>query len=246
MTTYLARQLRFDLRSIAQRMSSLLIVVFWSLFCVVGIIGLAAQDVRAGHLDGLSDRLVSQGYALLLAGSLIGAFLVTEEDRWHSFAQSLRIAGSRETLLASKLAGAALVGLIVGIYAVVLALVTTWLVLDARSLPFHVNGSTFEIAGGVLLVCVTATVVGLALGLIVRTTTAALIVILFGRLGIEEGLLASYPKIGKWTFAGSQASVYRDAATEHLAFLPGLALMLAWMVGLLLVGRQLFLTRDLA
>src|SRR3954453_23738359 len=133
------RQTRFDIKSICLRRSSLLIVIGWSAFCILGIYGLANQEVKAGHVAGLVDRLLSQGYSLLLAGTLISAFVVTEEDRWQSFSQSLRISGGRRPLIASKLLTAVAVGAVIGVYAVALALVATSVVAHAKSVPVHLS-----------------------------------------------------------------------------------------------------------
>src|SRR3954451_18942699 len=139
MRTSVIRQTRFDIASICVRRSSFLIILGWSAFCILGIYGLAGQDVKSGHLAGLSDRLLSQGFSLLLAGTLVSAFVVTEEDRWQSFSQSLRISGGRRQLIASKLLTASIVGAVIGVYAVALALVATSVVAHAKSVPVHLS-----------------------------------------------------------------------------------------------------------
>ncbi|MFL6119115.1 ABC transporter permease [Actinophytocola sp.] len=198
-------------------------------FCVVW----AVVDV-ALWLGDRSDRDVEAAYAMAQQGYLfalvIGVLLVAGEYRHRTVTWALLVTPHRSRVVVAKLAACAVVGLVVGLAG---AAATGTYVFAATGL--FTAGVPLALLGSVVSTALW-TVLGGALGALVRNQTATVVGAFLWFFYAEWLLIALVPAVGRWTPSGAAKAVSgwtRDAMPVAGDLLP------MWAGGLLFLAYAL-------
>ncbi|WP_445402598.1 ABC transporter permease [Streptomyces sp. LE64] len=221
---------------------SLLLAAVGQLGAVYAEDGLAAPGAAA---DTTHRVLNMAGSSALFAG-LFGAVLVTAEFRSGAIGRTVLHAPGRSTVVTAKLVTATAAGLVFGLLAVAAALGVGALALSARDSALVLDGRGWRVAAAAVAVCGFAGLWGAAVGWVVRHQLVAVVgLLVWGTVG-QLMVLGRLPEAGRFLPEGAQHALLGDRLTFPDALpAPAGALVLAvWCAVLALVGRQLFLRRD--
>ncbi len=216
---------------------------------VAGSIGSAEQFDREAP-DYLRELVEAVGFAGLIS-LIMGLIVVTTEFRHGTMTPTLLAAPVRERVLASKVVAAALVALLFGLLALVVAgaIAIPWLTaLDADpALDGALARRTLATLLGVLLWAL----MGVAVGALVQSQVAALVgtlVWIFLGETLLLGLFSLLDVDGATKFLPFRALDSADGVggDELLDFWPGVGVSVAWMVLIGALGAWRLARRDIS
>lgn len=226
-----------------------LLSVRTGLYLLVGAIGLAV--VAAWSAQGQADRyfempLVEQQFMFLgtfvkLLVLVLGIRLVTDEYRYGTIMPTFAVTAKRSRVVAAKGFVAVVSGLALGIIAQATLVGTGWVIFDLAGHDLVIGSrGALAIFGGVAA-SVLWTVVGVGVGLIVKSTTAAIVGSFVWLMGLEEMLRSQIGDLG--TYLPGQAGVGlalapTDGGMGVSALTLGLYAAVAMGAGLLLTRRR--------
>ncbi len=166
---------------------------------------------------------------------VLGILGMTTEYRHQTITSTFLVTPRRGLVLLGKVKAFALIGIVQGIIAVVVAfgLALALLPLKAHA-PVPVS-SLWEIAGAVLLAFCVYGIVGVCVGALIRNQIAAIIAALVWMILVEPLVVAFLPAVGKWLPGGAVTSVlgassFAGGQASAATYLP------AWGGALLLAG----------
>lgn len=210
----------------------------WLLVAVglVSCAGWAALDVLVFLGDAPSAREVEGAYSMASQGYLfvlvVGVLVVAGEYRHRTVTWLLLVEPRRGRVLAGKLAACGVLGLAVGLAAVVVTTPVAAVLLAVAGHPVVTAGVPLALLGSVLST-VLWTMLGGALGALVRNQVAATVIAFVWFYYAEWALVMLVPAVGRWTPTGAAKAVSgwtRDAMPVAGELLP------MWLGGLLLLA----------
>lgn len=219
-------------------------------FCVAWTVaGVAVFDPHPSQAAIPTDqRLVNiyqmaqQGYPFVL---IIGVLGMTGEYRHRTITWAFLVSPVRERVLIAKAAAHALLGLLIGVAAAVATAVCAVALLGAAGKETFAPQVPLVLLGSVLST-VAYTLLGLALGALVRNQAAA-IAVAFGWFFYAEFLLLWFlPAVGRWLPSGAAKSMlgWQPDGNALLPVPGGVALSLGYVVVLGVVAHLVTLRRD--
>jgi len=189
-----------------------------------GTQGIPSLDTTAGVRNVFASASAS-GLLVLV----IGIVAATGEHRHGTITSTLLITPRPRSVLRAKTVAAATVGVGCGAAAAILTCAVAWPWLVQRHVhPSFVHDGASVLIGSILATALYA-VIGVALGTIVRSQTAALAAALVWMLIVENVVVGFATGIGRW-LPGGAASALTGSSTPHGGLLP------AWAGALLLAG----------
>jgi len=209
---------------------------------LAGVLGVAML-ATALHAFGLpADKLSAGGDQLqvfidvgsnmgMLFAALAGAMAFTGEIRHGTIRPTLIGTPQRRQVVAAKTAVNLVTGFLVGALASGAVAGAGTLFLRARGIDVHVAGADYwELVTGGAVAAALWSVIGLGVGTVVRSQVPSIVSLFVWVLFVENILLASFPKIGRFapgalarTMAG-QTSGTLDSAVLAALLLAGYAL----------------------
>jgi ABC-type transport system involved in multi-copper enzyme maturation permease subunit len=173
--------------------------------------------------------MAGQGYLLAM---VLGIMLAAGEYRHRTITWRLLVTPQRGRVIAAKLAACGIIGLLVGIAAaVVTPLVTAGLL--AGTGHTVVDAGVAAVLVGSVLGTALWTMLGAALGILIRHQAAAITVAFVWFYYAEWALVALVPAVGRWTPTGAAKAL---SGWNRVGLpVPG-ALLSAWAGGLLLLA----------
>ena len=207
-------------------------------------LGLPAARVTAGA-DQLGIFIDVGGNLGSLFAALVGAMAITGEVRYGTIRPTLLATPQRGRVLAAKSLVAVLVGVTFGALATALAGAAGSLFLDLRGITVDLSAGDYVllVAGGAAAAALWS-VIGLAVGSVVRSQVPTVVGIVVWLLFVENILIASIPRVGKFAPGALARAVEGSTnATLHSPAL-GVALLMLYAAGALAVGWRATTRRD--
>jgi ABC-2 type transport system permease protein len=241
-----SRTLRAELQRAVQGRQLASLAIGAVVLCLITSYALAAQ-AQAGT-STQTAALLTEGQVrswmmtFLLAG-IFGSMLFTRDVRTGALTRSV-LTSSRGLVFGAKVVVSAVAGLGFGALAAVMAWGTTYGIDTALGVPFAWTTEATEIVLGIVVCCVLAAVFGFFVGVVVRSGTVALLVLLLQTLLVDPGLQRIWPDVAKYLFTIALSSVYRDVLPDILPLAAGAAVAVAWVVVLGAVAWTRFNRKD--
>jgi hypothetical protein len=232
----------------------------WLLLTTLGFVLLSVlATVLTAGLEGAplqrdDPQLLARAVASASAGNVIllvlGILALTQEFRFGTATPSFLVTPRRGHVLAAKLVGVSLAGLLFALLSIAFALGVSWLLIAVRGDALVFDRTVVEVLLGVGLVLALYGPIGVAVGALIRNQIAAVVAALAWTFIAEQLLVALLPEVGKWTPGGASTAVLQlgDVATTRGDLLPvwgGALLLVAYAVVLSVVAARLTLRRDL-
>lgn len=135
------------------------------------VLDLASRAVQLDALNPLGASMGSGSIGVaLLAVTLLGVLAGTSDDRYGGIVGAVLASPKRFRIVAAKAGAVALVGAALGVVLALVSLVTLVITLATTGTPFVLGPADLAVRFGLGVLAVTAlAVIGLAIGLIVRT-----------------------------------------------------------------------------
>ena len=211
------------------------------------VISLNVSQDSASHASepGAQRGIVAFAAVSALIALIVGIVAAAGEFAHGTAAHTFLAAPVRERVVAAKVVAVAVAGLGLGLFAAIVSWALTALWLAGRSLPDHLlSHEMLNLFLGVLGAAPIAGAIGVGFGSVVRRQTAAIIVALVWLL-VGEPLLA-VAHVQQYAPAHAIAAVVNAGrhSSELLDFGPGLAVALAYVVGLWALGTVLVRRAD--
>ncbi|MFV0257368.1 MAG: ABC transporter permease [Acidimicrobiales bacterium] len=244
------RAFQLELSKVQRR--TLAIVVGVGVFMIsINVIGVAAQsatDLDNGvvTLPDATRHIVLNGFAGLLFATLMGAYLITGEEKARTMGSTFLLNPRRGEVLRAKAAVAALLGLVIGLAANASAIGAMW-----ATLRIHGYSPTFDRSVMITLLATTAVMAvaapwGLALGTFLRQSVIATVAIVVYTTMFETVIIEFLPRVGRYLPGGAQAAVMDDQLIpERLGRLPGGLVLLGYTVVALIAAQQYLRAREI-
>ncbi len=214
--------------------------------CLLTSYALAAQVQSGSSTQGPAELTEGQARSwmmtFLLAG-IFGSMLFTRDARTGALTRSILMSG-RRTVFGAKVVASAVAGLGFGVLAAVMALGTTYGVNSGLGVPFSWTAEATKIVLGIVVCCVLASVFGFFVGVLARSGTIALLLLLLQTLLVDPGLQRIWPDFAKYLFTVALSSVYRDVLPDILPLAAGAAVAVAWVAVLGAVAWTSFSRKD--
>lgn len=211
----------------------------------VALAGDAPQSFSLDTVQGVRNVFSNAGagsiFVLVLA--ILG---MTSEFRHNTVTEAFLVTPNRGQVVTAKLITYAVVGLL---FAVLASVVTVAVALPALSAE-GVDAAPGDYAGvlsGVLAVTVAYGLLGVAVGSLIRNSTAAVIVALAWTFIIEGLLVGLVSEIGRWLPGGAAAALSSQSVpgSELLAPAVAAAVLVAYVVAFSVVGTRFVVRRDI-
>lgn len=202
---------------------------------------------KAPNLVSAEDQrgLLSVGSLAGVFSALAGVMLITSEYRHGTISPTFLFDPRRSRVLAAKAIAALLAGIAFGIVGEALGFGIGSLALHARGIPFALTtGQAALMLGGGLAAVALWSVIGVALGAIVRSQVGTIIGLLAWGLIVDNLLFAFVPSVGRYS-PNRAENALEGLTTKHL--LPataGGAVLLAWAAALTIASILTTARRD--
>jgi ABC-2 type transport system permease protein len=241
--TAIARLTRAEVRKLATTRAFLITVAIAAGLAVIAVV-VDAAEAGQNHTAALGTaastyQMLKLGAVCYVAMLIVGIIASGGEYRHKTIIPAMLITPRRSALVAAKT-------IAVAIAAVVLTGLTFGLGLAAIVAELHAHGfgqlapGTTRMVAGSGIAAVLFGVIGVALGYITRSTTAAVGWVLFAELAILNTLA---PQLAKWLISGTAETLTNPPAPGHTAAAAA-AVLAAYTVALLIAGWQVVLRRD--
>ncbi|MEY9997765.1 ABC-2 type transport system permease protein [Streptomyces sp. V4I8] len=223
------------------------IAVFMSLLSGLSYAAQGDKMVSAGKTDvaAVTNDVVRASMTTFLFASLFGALLVTREYSSGSISRSVLLIGGRDRLFLAKLVVAAAVGALFGLFAVLLATVSSWVMLAGYGYSSEWTSETWLIALGVFACNVLAAPWGVFVGWIVRHQIGAVGALMALTLLVDPALKRLVPDEAKYLLTVAMSSVYRDGAADLLSPQTALLVIAGWLAAAGYAAHKLLHSRDI-
>lgn len=247
-----ARLTRAELRKLSTARTFLVTFAIATGLAVIVVIVDAATAGKyhsaALGTDASTYQMLKLGVVCVVAMLVLGIVASGGEYRHRTIIPAMLITPRRGALVAAKaiavaVAGVVLTGLVFG-----LGLAVILVELHAHGFHRLPPGTTRMVAGSVAAATLFG-LIGVALGYITRSTTAAVVAAVGWVVFAEQAILrAVAPQLFKWLITGTAYTLTNPPAggSANLAPATAVAVLGAYAVGLLIVASQLVLRRDVA
>lgn len=226
--------------------SGLVVVVTALHFLLAGDASLTIQgaaDTITSEAD-LRSVLDVSGVAVLFT-LILGATAIAGEDRHHTIASTFLLTPARSRVVAGKVAGYAIAGVVFGVVveAAAVAVAFGWLAATGVPIPF---GST--VAAGLALTPVAtglAAGFGVGIGAAVPNQLGAVLAGIGWVMVVEQMLGGLLPEVARWLpFGGAGAAI--TGQHPQLGTAGGVGLFSVYLLVMVAVGMQVTRRRDIA
>lgn len=227
--------------------------MWWLLLGVVLLTVVAAVGSFALQEAADAPRLTDQALRSDLHSVGTGSFFVAVagmigmggEFRFGQADQTFITTPRRSRVLAAKSAVFALLGLVYGVIACLVALgsMATWFAMNGQHLPWSDSSVHLTILGS-LLSAVAFGVLGVALGALTRNQVVAIVGGLAWLLIIEPIIFQGSAIAGRWLPGQAAEGLRRVPVDDLLGMLPGGMVLLGWLIALLVGGAAVLRRYD--
>ncbi|MCK9896272.1 hypothetical protein [Frankia sp. AgB32] len=201
---------------------------------VYGMANEARGDLKS-HVIGADTALrecVGQAFVVALFASLCGAQMVTRQlrDRVSSLLYLAR--PSWPQILSVKALAAAILGVVFGLFSTALAMAVAYAALSpAGGSLGSASSRLWWLAAGIVLLGAFGGAWGVLLGALIRKHALTLAGLVVWSVGLEGGLIALLPAVGRWLPGGAQAAIVADPdLPDRLGPVGGVTLLVGWLV----------------
>jgi ABC-2 type transport system permease protein len=188
-------------------------------------------------------QMLKLGGVCCVAMLILGIIASGGEYRHKTIIPAMLITPRRSALVAAKTIAVAIAAVVLTGLTVALGLAAIVAELHARGVGQLPPGTTRMVAGSVIAAILFG-VIGVALGYITRSTTAAVAGavgwVLFAELAILNTMA---PQLAKWLISGTAVTLTNPPAPRHTPATAA-AVLAAYTVALLIAGWQVVLRRD--
>ncbi|MFC4534779.1 ABC transporter permease [Sphaerisporangium dianthi] len=222
-------------------------------FTAIGVVVLSIFSGQQGTTPLTESagvlNLFSQAGVGLVFAFVIGTLLITGEYRFQTITHTFLVTPRRARVIAAKLLACSVVGVFFGLAGIVLAfaLGIPAILLKGGSLSL-IGGDVARLCVGVVAAMALYTILGLALGSLLRNQVAAIVVGIGWVYVLESLLVALLPSVGKWLPGGAAQAVYGLSSPLGGDYLPawgGAALLIGYALIFAAVASVTTLRRDI-
>jgi ABC-2 type transport system permease protein len=198
-----------------------------------------------------TDQMLKLGSVCCVAMLVLGIIGSGSEYRHKTIIPAMLIAPRRGALVAAKVIGIAVAGVVLSTLTFGLGLATTVGELSAHHIHHihHLPADTGTLFAGSVIAGTLFGVIGVALGYITRSTIAAVVGAVGWVLFVELAILHTLaPHLAKWLVTGAASTLTDPGTLASKALTPAtaVAVLSAYAVVLLAVASRLVLRRDVA
>jgi ABC-2 type transport system permease protein len=245
--TAVARLTRAEVRKLATTRAFLLTVAVAAGLAVMAVV-VDAAEAGKNHSAALGTaastyQMLKVGGVCCVAMLILGIIASGGEYRHKTIIPAMLITPRRSALVAAKTIAVAIAAVVLTGLTFALGLAVIVAELHARGFGHLPPGTTRMVAGSVIAAILFG-VIGVALGYITRSTTAAVVGavgwVLFAELAILNTLA---PQLAKWLISGT-AETLTDPPAPGRTPATAAAVLAAYTVALLIAGWQVVLRRD--
>jgi hypothetical protein len=253
MSTFVDTTLTAEVRRLRATRSTtialLAVLVFTALIAVATVLLAGHQENGPLTAHTLDDAVRAPANVLGFVLLLVGVLLAAGEYRHHTVVPTLLAQPRRHRVVAAKVTAVAGLGAVAALAVAALVAAVSVPMLAAHDAPAQ---HLADVPAGVLTLVVTSAgygVIGVALGLLLRNQTAALVTALVWQFVVEGVLpvVLSAPHLPTYLPGGAVSSLVRlghHAADGALPAWQGGALFTTYAVGLVLVAMVVSVPRD--
>lgn len=222
--------------------------VVMSLASMIATAGRNASTFPLDTVEGMRNVLSAAASSGGLIVLILGIVAMTGEYRHQTVTQTFLVSPVRGRVVAAKLATYALVGLVVALVAGALTLMIglPWLAAEGvRPRPLQDIGL---VLAGTTAGTVLYGILGVAVGALVRSQTAALVLVLAWSLLLETVLVGLLPVLGRWLPGGAAAALSSGSVTtgELLPMWAAALVLAAYAAVFAAAGNRVVVRRDVA
>lgn len=214
-----------------------------------GVVGGGYVVANLDHLApqsgaGLQDGLHAVGVGTIL-GEIAGVIGMAGEYRFGQADQTFLSTPRRSRLVTAKAIVYTAIGTVFGLASAVMALLVSWSYLSIRGvgLPMH-QSLLWETLLGAVLSAALSTLLGVAVGALLRNQVVAIVTVLGVETIVETAVFQASTTIGKWLPGESASAIRRFPADGLLSPSAGVIVLAVWAAALLAFGYYQVLGRD--
>ncbi|WP_104178361.1 ABC transporter permease [Cryobacterium sp. Y50] len=226
--------------------SLVLLAWFAVVLSAVTAYGYAVVGAESGQEPvAVVDDIVRAWMMVFLFSGVFAAMYVAREFDSRVINRTVLLAGTRQSVLASKLLVTVFFGACFGVLAAVggaVSAVILPLVLDEH--PAWSTEATWTLVG-VVMCCVLSALWGAGLGLAVRNQLTAILMVVGLTLLVDPGLQQIWPEASNGLFTIALSSLYLDPKPELLPVPFAALIAVAWITAAIAFGGSRFLRKDL-
>ncbi len=211
----------------------------------IAVSGQIEQTFALETTEGVRNVFSNAG-----AGSIfvlvLGILGMTSEFRHNTVTETFLVTPTRGQVVTAKLVTFAVVGLVFAVLASVVTVAVALPVLSSKGVDVTV-GDYAGVLAGVAGVTVAYGLLGVAVGSLIRNSTAAVIVALAWTFIIEGLLIGLLPEVGRWLPGGAASAVSGQSVpgSEFLAPAVGVLLLVAYVLVFSAAGTRFVVRRDI-
>lgn len=241
--------LLFEISKVSRRTLAVVVSIA-AILIALSLTGIAmsqadALDAGATSVAAATRAVVSMGFTGVLFATLMGAFLITSEERSHTMSATFLLNPNRREVLQAKATVAAALGLAIGVISNGLAVLLTFVALDRFGHEPEFTMQTWTMVIASVVVTAVAGPWGLAIGTFVRTSVAATAVIVIWTTMLEAAIITITPAVGKFLPGGAQAGVIRFTEdVDALGRVAASGLLMVYVAAALVLADRAVRTRE--
>lgn len=211
----------------------------------VAISGEMEQTFSLDTAEGVRNVFSNAG-----AGSIfvlvLGILGMTSEFRHNTVTETFLVTPTRGQVVTAKLVTFAVVGLIFALLAAAATVAVALAALASKGIDVAV-GDYAGVLAGVVAITVAYGLLGVAVGSLIRNSTAAVIVALAWSFVVEGLLVGLVPEIGRWLPGGAAAAVSGQSVPGSELLAPAVAVLVlaAYVVAFSAAGTRFVIRRDI-
>lgn len=248
--TAIVRLTRAELRKLV---ASRTFAIGLALSAGVSVISVAVDAAVAGKngqpalgTTASTNQMFKLGPVCCVAMLVLGIIGSGSEYRHKTIIPAVLVAPRRGALVTAKVIGITVAGVVLCVLTFGLGLATAVAELSARHIH-HLPADTGTLFAGSVLAGTLFGVIGVALGYITRSTTAAVVGAVGWVLLVELAILETVaPSQAKWLISGTATALTTPPSPGRLSTLAAAAALGAYTVVLLAIATQFVLRRDVA
>jgi ABC-2 type transport system permease protein len=246
--TTIVRLTRAELRKLATTRAFLITLALSVGLAVVSVIATAAAAGKNGAAalgtTASTDQMLKLGAVCCVAMLVLGITAAGGEYRHKTIIPALLTAPRRGALVAAKVAGITVAGVVLSGLTFGLGLATVVAELAAHG-THHLPADTWRLFAGSVIAATLFGVIGLALGYLTRSTVAAIVGAVGWVLFAEQVILHTLvPHQAKWLVSSAAAALTTPAAPGTLTPAVAAAVLGGYAALLLAAATRLVLRRD--
>ena len=246
--TTIVRLTRAELRKLATTRAFLITLALSAGLAVISVIATAAAAGRNGAAalgtTASTDKMLKLGVVCCVAMLVLGIIAAGGEYRHKTIIPALLATPRRGALVAAKVAGVVVAGVLLSALTFGLGLATAVAELSAHGMH-HLPADTWRLFAGSVIAGTLFGVIGVALGYLTRSTVAAVVGAVGWVLFAEQVILHTLvPHQAKWLVSSAASALTTPAAPGALTPAIATAVLSGYAALLLAAATRLVLRRD--